>query len=250
MVDSHTPPTSEEAPIKDDKCWTSGDIALISADNVRFRVAGITLAWSSPVFAGMLSLPSKSEDTTIHLLDSTMETSDVIHAYLDLVSANFERLKIFHEKPEKWSALLVQLTKFLDKYGSERGLTLLRTFGTNTFALRRFTSYGDIVFASRLNDLALCFRILAERNGPYRASSGSNPLDVIASRWKLSLGHESFVVASAIPFPYQWAIARAAALGSPTSVPEAFAHDVVRLVKEMHEQGRCFETADTHHQGS
>lgn len=87
----------------EDEHWLTGEVSLISSNNVRFRMAGLTLAWSSPVFADILSLPGDQEKT-IHLTDDAIETSDVIRIYLDLVSLNNDRLGIFYKKYTRCSS--------------------------------------------------------------------------------------------------------------------------------------------------
>lgn len=229
--------SGEEDCIEDDELWTVGDVTVISSDSVRFRVAGLTLAWSSPVFADMLSLPGDQKDKTIQLSDETIEAADVIRTYLDLVSVNFERLGIFYKAHCQWISLLMDLTRFLDKYQSERGLRLLRSFAASSFTMKSFSKSGDLIFAARLNDLALCYRILSSRTGSSRADTNQKPLGTIEGDWRLSFAHESYALASAIPFPFQWALARAAVLEDPKKSQHAFAHKFVELMDEIYEQG-------------
>lgn len=237
--------------VEDHDLWTSGDVSLISADNVRFRVASLTLAWSSPVFADMLALPSRpgsgggagAGDATLRLSDDAIEGADVVCAYLDLVSLHTERLGVFFRGHARWRRLLVRLTHFLDKYQSERGLKLLRSFGAEGVALHRFVRLGDLVFAALVNDLALCFRVLSSP-GAHRASSASSAdrgdrkgLGASEGSWQLALGHQAYDTACAIPLPFQWAIARAAEAEDHQMSPRLFAHKFMQLMKEINAQG-------------
>lgn len=227
--------------------WTSGDVSLISSDKVRFRVASLTLAWSSPIFADMLALPGDQTDKTIQLSDY-FERQDVIAVYLDLVSLNFERLSVFYKPHGRWRSLLTKLTTFLDKYESERGLKLLRSFGTEAAAMQRFSKMGDIVFASLVNDLALCYRILLTSNRSSRAER--KPLGSMEGPWQLSLAHQSYETACAIPFPFQWAIARAAELEDRVANPRSFAHKFVELMTEIDDQGELSPSREANFQNS
>lgn len=211
-----SPSPEEGDAVAEHELWTSGDVSLISSDKVRFRVASLTLAWSSPIFADMLALPGDQTDKTIRLSDF-FERQDVIAVYLDLVSLNFERLSVFYKPHVRWRSLLTKLTTFLDKYESERGLKLLRSFGTEAAAMQRFSKMGDIVFASLVNDLALCYGILVTSNRSSRAER--KPLGSMEGPWQLSLAHQSYETACAIPFPFQWAIARAAELEDRVANP-------------------------------
>ncbi|EJT52297.1 hypothetical protein A1Q1_04903 [Trichosporon asahii var. asahii CBS 2479] len=222
----------------DDEEWVTGDVSLISADNVRFRVAGLTLAWSSPVFADLLSLPGNQAEKVIPLTDNAIESADVIRIYLDLVSLNFGRLGIFYKSYTRWAALLANLTFFLDKYQSERGLKLLRSFGSEAVTLQRFSRMGDIIFASRVNDLALCFRILSSGNKKSKPAQNRRPLGTMDGSWQFSLALQSYEAASSIPFPFQWAIARAAEVEDRETTPRIFAHRFVEIMMTIYEQGR------------
>lgn len=222
--------------IEDDERWTTGEVSLISADDVRFRVAGLTLAWSSPVFDDLLTLPGNQTNKTIHLTDDSIETAEVIRLYLDLVSVNFERLNIFYRTHTRWRILLMRLTSFLDKYQSERGLKLLRSFGAEGVAMGRFVKLSDFVFAARLNDIALCYRILS-KNKSSNADKEGKVLGAMEGSWMLSLAHQSYETACAIPPPFQWALARANELEQRQASPRDFAQRFVELIATIHQQG-------------
>lgn len=142
---------------------------------------------------------------------------------------------------------LTNLTLFLDKYQSERGLKPLRSFGSEAASLGRFARMGDFVFATRVNDLALCFRILASASGSLgsKAAQQRRPLGTMEGGWQLSLGLQSYEGACAIPFPFQWALARAAEVEDRETTPRIFAHQFVEIMMVINEHGKTSESMKT-----
>ncbi|EJT48185.1 hypothetical protein A1Q1_02889 [Trichosporon asahii var. asahii CBS 2479] len=228
--------------MKEDTKWTSGDVAIISSDNVRFHVPSALLAWSSSVFDDMLTLPTPSvegQEKGIRLTDSHFEDSATIRLYLDVVSAT-RNYNVFASLSEPYSDSARQLGKlvhFMDKYNSENGIELLRLSCTAAVLHGYCPPSQLFVFASVINDLTLCFRIIEKFPGwtwtnpdrsrvllPQPHGASEAPSIFLTS-------HAGFDLSCGMPYQYQWAMTRASLYYDPSKEYEKFAHKFVDIVQ-------------------
>lgn len=223
-----------------------GDVSILCSNRIQFFVPSSTLAWSCNMFNDRIE-QHRAQPLDDYLYfnfaepraDSTF-SGRVISAFLNLITLNFEELdRVFSEPHPQWTRLLQDLIRFLNHTSSERGVKLLRMFGAQAVASRRFSELDGLVFAARTNDLALCYRVLLsagnERSSADKTDRGES---------RISLGAQSYETARSIPLPYQWAIARATSLIDRRSSPEQFAHKVVELVLDTPAQNASGEHPD------
>ncbi|WOO80083.1 uncharacterized protein LOC62_03G003594 [Vanrija pseudolonga] len=111
--DNTDPPT-----IVDDRRFTSGDFAIISSNNVRFRTHTYNLQYASSVFRDMLSTASGTME--IHLTDSAMEKAATVRRFLQLVTTGD-----LEEDPNVYTVSTVKLVQFLKKYDCQSMLKVL-----------------------------------------------------------------------------------------------------------------------------
>ncbi|KAL1411789.1 hypothetical protein Q8F55_002756 [Vanrija albida] len=208
----HTTPAP--AAITNSDEFAVGDFALVSADNVRFRIDGFYLQSASAVFRDMMA--SASGVRELHFTDERFETALVIFRFLQLVTTStfgvFEPgRELFADYEELFG--VVRLCRFLAKYecGVATAVLALRV-KEGLMGSTRSGAHAFIVGAA-IGDDALCVAALGV--GPGLSWTVDDlPLDMHAPTFEvgarclnpLALPYE---YACLIPRAYHWALGRA-----------------------------------------
>lgn len=196
----------------------------------------------SSVFDDMLSLPPPSvtgQEKGFRLTDSHFEDSATVKLFLDVMSAT-RNYNVFASLSELYSDSARQLGKlvhFMDKYNSENGIELLRLSCTAAVLHGYCPPSQLFVFASVINDLTLCFRIIEKFPGwtwtnpdrsrvlqPQPHGASEAPSIFLTS-------HAGFDLSCGMPYQYQWAMTRASLYYDPSKEYEKFAHKFVDIVQ-------------------
>lgn len=209
----------------------------------------------SPVFADMLSLPTLDSQKEVYLTNGTFETAETIRLFLEVVSptlADVEELLL-----SSWKTLskdLHRLVLLLDKYNSEVGVRMLRLYGSEVFLRQTPTDLpcdGLLVFASMTNDVGLCIQVIKKYAGnTWKKLDPDDPLSALKSSSFLSIAQAPFHFASSLPFAYQWALGRAAALFNPVNENEKYCDKFVEIVTKIlqEEEGELARKPSCHQQ--
>lgn len=134
------------APITDDERWTTGEITLISADNVRFQVSKYLLGGGS-VFRDLMAIPT--DDNTISFTDHDIECADVLHLFLSLSEGDFDSSTL--------DVTFVSVVGFLQKYDCQREIKILKAYLHNCVCPNQNDTNALVyLIASHLDDEGLC----------------------------------------------------------------------------------------------
>ncbi|WOO80387.1 uncharacterized protein LOC62_03G003904 [Vanrija pseudolonga] len=198
-------------PIRDDDTWTTGDYALVSSDNVRFRVDLVHLLSAISVFRDMASVAAQGADRELHFTDDSIETAAVLERFLTLLidatvdDKDIDRFSNFKH--------LASMTRFLVKYDCPFLMTVLGLRVKEMSSTGRSTLFMFII-GSIMDDTDLCISALSKKRRTWGETSVPdtnttrnltnfhclNPQSLAYNRWSM------------IPGPYLYALHRAWAL--------------------------------------
>ncbi|KAL1411778.1 hypothetical protein Q8F55_002745 [Vanrija albida] len=198
--------TADDAPpIVNDDTWTKGDFALVSSDNVRFRVDLVHLLSASSVFRDMASVASAGGNRELHLTDDTMESSNVIKRFLFLLidaEVDVEDLpgNFYH---------LVYLAQLVVKYDC-RFLKTVLGFRIKDTINNGTPGVYTWVIGAIMDNTDLCMAAMYKPNQLWPLSAV--PIDAMRTLPKVHCFNPhsfSYQWWSFIPQPYLWALSRA-----------------------------------------
>lgn len=192
----------------------------------------------------MLNLPRSDQDTELHLTDTTFEDAGTLRLFLELVSpARFSLAKLIELDWKPLSLQLNRLITFLDKYGSEVGVRMLRLLSSELILRQtEITSSceGQLIFACMTNDLGLCVKLIGKSSdlvwGPKKKqppASSVGPdglLDAVFPAHFCEMNRAPFKFVASLPLPYQWALGRSAIIFSPREETDKFCDKFVEIV--------------------
>lgn len=193
----------------------------------------------------MISLPSPSPGAKVvelHLTDRRFEDSETLRLFLEVLSAprNYDIFKSTTTSYLQLSRRLSKLTCFMDKYDSEKGIELLRLCCSVGVLFQLANASELFVFASTINDLALCFHVIKTfKDWSWTAPDSSKVLhahpppgdSMNGSLFRAS--YAPFEFACSLPFQYQWALTRASLYENPQTSLYKFAHKFVEIAQAI-----------------
>ncbi|KAL1411785.1 hypothetical protein Q8F55_002752 [Vanrija albida] len=147
-ADPDADPDADAPVITDSAVWSKGDFALVSADNVRFRIDHHYLLSASSVFRDLASAAT-SDSREIHFTDWTMERSSTIGHFLELITDG-----TIHKRCLADVEPMVYLGKLLDKYDCLAAMKLFKLFLLSQ--LQDDLAAECLVVAAALDDMDLC----------------------------------------------------------------------------------------------
>ncbi|KAL1411787.1 hypothetical protein Q8F55_002754 [Vanrija albida] len=226
--------------VTDHDRFKTGDFAVISSDNVRFRVDGHYLQTYSAVFRGMLSGPATG-NREIHLSDPTLEHSTTIELFLELVTNSSLDLT-------QSVVRLIRLVHFLNKYDCASTLKLVR-LRLLAFLISGKVTVEHFTLAAVMDDVDLCVTVIDHmtRGAPWgwepvaggqrclassvrRGTDSLNPQNMPLWLWVL------------VPSVYQWALSRTFAIVWSPGMPyfrETFKEHVEAAMKCVQQNPTC-----------
>ncbi|WOO80082.1 uncharacterized protein LOC62_03G003593 [Vanrija pseudolonga] len=199
--------TPDTPTIVDDDKWTTGDFALISSDNVRFRIDSYHLQAASVVFRDMITAADGPRE--IHFTDDAIEGRHAVSAFLHLATAGS-----LYEAPTPWNVSgTVKLVRFVLKFDCVTALKVLILRTKETLIDNdQTTTLHVFIIGAVLDNEDLC-RASLKRNQDYYWIEGEP--DTIEATSYLLHGFcfnpqtWSFSAFGLIPLPHLWALNRA-----------------------------------------
>ncbi|KAL1411788.1 hypothetical protein Q8F55_002755 [Vanrija albida] len=142
---------TESVSITDDNDWATGDFAIVSSDNIRFRIDRHHLQSASSVFADMLSVLSGGSQE-IHLTDETIEQSGTIKRFIPLLlSATLDLTSFKHDL-----CAILRLVRFLIKYDCQVSINIVKLhLRADTMTETNSSRIWHFIVSSVLDDVEL-----------------------------------------------------------------------------------------------
>ncbi|WOO80383.1 uncharacterized protein LOC62_03G003902 [Vanrija pseudolonga] len=213
--------------IKDHPVWNKGDFALISADNVRFRIDHHYLLSASVFFRDLRDVASNvNELGELVLDDPIIETAPTVHNFLVVITQGYI-------SPPRDAR---PLGLFFRKYLCVAGMNILEGYIKRSIETDKQRSIECFVIAAALDNLSLCLDAIEHHDGTFPSecadADGQGPLGYIPGSDTYSPQNLPYAWRTYMPAEYLWALHRAWAVAKDTPQMMSTFRDLVRSVRE------------------